>query len=135
MDRSTLHFVGLFLGMCVFFAGVGVWFVTADQDWTYYFEEESDTAPRHFDGEFATYGELTPREREIVDRAIDGERFGFEDEAQVPPEMVGRNGTYYLFYSAMHYDWLNPMTFVPTLTAIGGAAIMAEAARRDVTGY
>lgn len=132
LDRSTLHFVMLFVGICVAFVGVGGWFALHDTDYGYSYDRASDTFPQHADGTTEYYDQLEANQRAAVDRAMAGETLRYETEEDVPPAVVRKNETYHAFDKWAYFDWLNPVTLGPTLVGLLGVGITVEAARRDI---
>ncbi|WP_255196091.1 hypothetical protein [Halorarius litoreus] len=132
ISRSTLHFVGVFLGMCVVMAGTMGFLAFHDTDWNYnYDHNEGDTYPRTA-GTVEYYEQLSPEKQRIVDRAMAGERFTFETEEPVPPAVVKRNGSYHIFNRFTSFDFFDPGTGVPALLSLGGVALVAVSARADL---
>lgn len=131
VNDSTKHFVLFFLGACIMLAGAGGFFALQDQDWHYTFDGTEEESPRH-EGNVHYYGTLSAEQREIVDRAIDGEQVTFETAEPVPPAVVRKNDTYYVFDRFTAFDFGDLGTSAPVLVGLGGVAIMGAAARRDV---
>lgn len=131
VSDSTKHFALFMLGACVMLAGAAAFFGLHDQDWNYTFDRAEEEFP-HNEGNVVFYDTLPPEERETVDRAIDGERVTFEDGGRVPPTVVKKNGTYYVFNRFTTMDFNNPGTTVPILVGLTGTAVVVDAARRDV---
>lgn len=131
IDRSTLHFVGVFLGMCVVMAGVGGFLALHDEDWKYSYDRAEDRYPRN-EGSVEYYEQLSPEKQQTVDRAMDGERFTFETEKGVPPAIVKKNGTYHVFNRHTAFDFLHPTTGGSVLVSLTGGAMVVLSARADV---
>lgn len=131
VSDSTKHFALFVLGACVMLAGAGAFFGLHDQDWNYTFDRAEEAFP-HNEGNVVFYDTLPPEQREIVDRAIDGERVTFEDDRGIPPSVVKKNGTYYVFDRFSTMDFWDPGTTGPILVGLTGMAVVVDAARRDV---
>jgi hypothetical protein len=132
IDRSTLHFLGVFLGMSVVLAGVAGFFALHDTDWRYSY----DRPEQQWEGDHTTgtsyYDQLSSDEQRVVDRAIGGETFRFETEDPVPPKVVKKNGTYHVFDRHTVFDFLDPGTSGPALVSLAGGAVVVLSVRADV---
>jgi hypothetical protein len=128
---STRTFIGFFIGVCVMFAGVGMWFAIADQDYQYIYEESTEEQPR-YSGTLGYYSSLSEAEQSMVDRALAGEAPRAESRGTVPPEVVKKDGTYYVFRKYSYYDWLDPRTGGSLVVSLLGFLGVVAAARKDV---
>lgn len=131
ISRSTLHFLGVFVGMCVVMAGVGGFLALHDEDWQYSYDRAEDQYPRN-EGNTNFYDQLPPEQRTTVDRAMAGETITFETEEGVPPAVVKRNGTYHVFNRHTVFDFLDPGTGLSALVALSGGGLVVLSARADV---
>lgn len=131
IDRSTLHFIGVFLGMSVLLAGVGGFLALHDEDWRYSYDHSSEVWEDRNTGT-AYYDQLPPEKQRTVDRAMDGETFTFETEEPVPPGVVKRNGTYYVFNRYTVFDFLNPPTGGSVLVSLLGFGLTVVSVRADI---
>ena len=131
IDRSTLHFVGVFLGMCLVLAGIGGFLALHDEDWRYSYDRAEDRYPRN-EGTVEYYEQLSPEKQQTVDRAMDGERFTFETEDPVPPAIVKKNGTYYVFNRHTVFDFLHPQTGGSVLVSLAGGVVVVGSVRADI---
>lgn len=131
VSDSTKHFALFLVGACVMLAGAGAFFGLHDQDWNYAFDRAEEEYPRN-EGDLGYYEDLPPEQREIVDRAIDGERVTFEDDGSIPPGVVRKDDTYYVFDTFTTMDFGHPGTTGPILVGLAGTAVVVDAARRDV---
>lgn len=131
IDRSTLHFLGVFIGLCVVMAGVGGFFALHDQDWRYSYDHSEDDWEGQQTGT-AYYDQLAPEQRRIVDRAMAGETFTFETAEPVPPATIKQNGTYHVFNRHTVFDFLHPGTGGPILVSLAGLGLVVVSARADI---
>lgn len=131
MDSSWKRFVLLFLGASIMLAGVGTWFALADEDYQYRFVRSEERYPQH-EGNLGYYDSLSPEERAVVDRAMAGETPRLESRANLPPNVVERDGEYLVFRGYSHYDWTNPRTLGPTGVGLLGLGMVVLAVRSDV---
>lgn len=142
--RSTLHFLLVFLGVSVLLAGAVMWVGLRDYDHHYAFEGTYDTIPEKWNErtnpvqraeyreEYAAYDELDDRERRIFHGAIDdGRRYSFQSQAEVPPTLVEKDGTFYLFDYHRSFDWTDPGMAGATATLLAGFWIAFEGVRRE----
>ena len=131
MDSSWKQFVLLFLGASVMLAGVASWFALADEDYQYRFVRSEERYPQH-EGNLGYYDSLSPEERAVVDRAMAGETPRLESRANLPPNVIERDGEYLVFRGYSHYDWTNPRTLGPTGVGLLGLGMVVLAVRSDV---
>lgn len=141
--RPTLHFLMVFIGLFIFFAGGALWFGFADHDHHYEYNGAYDHQPEEWDQnnaidprtnvyeDWVEYDELTPRDERIFQQARDGKEFVFQSFEDVPPTLVTRDGTYYLFDYYQTFDWSDPRTSGPALTVLLGFMIVFEGIRRE----
>jgi hypothetical protein len=142
--RSTLHFLLVLLGVCLLLAGTVMGVGLRDYDHHYAFEETSETIPddwneatnpmqgAEYDEQYAPYDELDDRERRIFEAAVeDGKRYTFQSQAQLPPTLVEKDGTYYVFAYTRSFDWTDPGMAGATLTLFGGFWLAFEGIRRE----
>lgn len=142
--RSTLHFLMVFVGVAILLAGAVMWVGVRDYDHHYSFDRTADRIPDDwndntnpmaqagYDEEYAAYGELTDRHRDIFDRAVEDDRsYVFQSQSEVPPTLVRKDGTYYVFTYKRTFDWTDPGMAAATLTVIGGFMLSFEGIRRE----
>ena len=123
-------FVLLFVGTCVALGGAAGFVVAADYDHHYHYSESLTESPP---GAYSVpYDELSPENRRTVDRAVEGYRFTFEEESQVPPQIVRKDGEYLRFVYTRTFDWTDPRTFGPAGLAVTGLAMAVHAVRLDI---
>lgn len=128
---SSIRLVLLVLGICVLLASVPLWLAMADYDYHYSFERERSDIT--FQQELVTtpYDQLSPETQRVVDAAIAGETFNFEDGTMDLPGFVSRGGTYYQFDARRAIDWLYPGSFVPILIGFVGLWLAVEAIQHE----
>ena len=131
MDSSWKQFALLFLGASVMLAGVAGWLALADKDYQYRFVRSEERFPQH-EGELGYYDSLGPEERAVVDRAMAGETPRLESRANLPPNVINRDGEYLVFRGYSHYDWTNPRTFGSAGVGLLGLGMLLLAVRSDV---
>jgi len=131
MDSSWTQFVLLLLGVSVMFAGAGGWFALADRDYQYRYVGTEDRFPQH-EGNLGYYDSLSPEERTVVDRAMNGETPRLESRSNLPAEVIKRDGEYLVFRGYAYYDWVNPRTFGPTGVGLLGLGMVVLAVRGDI---
>lgn len=142
--RSTLHFLMVFVGVIILLAGAVMWIGIRDYDHHYEFDRTADTIPddwndqtnpmaqAEYQQEYAPYGELDDRQRRIFDRAVeDGRDYTFQSPGEVPPTLVRKDATYYVFTYNRSFDWTDPGMATATLTMIGGFMLSFEGIRRE----
>lgn len=129
---KTLHFVMLFVGMCVVFASVGGFLMFRDYTYRYSLSDQSDTYPLHSDEHFANYEDLSPAKQRIVDGAIGGKAYTFSSSDRRPPGIVRKGDTYYLFSTLRSFDWFDPGVWVSTIVFFVGWGLAIEGVRRDI---
>ncbi len=97
--------------------GGGGFFAVADQD---YRLRHTDTTVSIVQDERARdFERLTPRQRQIFEKAGESAAYVSDDPFEFP-DRVQRNDTYYDFEYTSAYDWTNPRTAVPAFTFLGG---------------
>jgi hypothetical protein len=131
MDSSWTRFALLFLGVSVMLAGAAGWLALADKDYQYRYVGTEDRQPRH-EGSLGYYDSLSDAERSVVDRAMAGEAPRLESRANLPPEVIERDGEYLVFRGYAYYDWTNPRTAGPTGVGLLGLGMVVLAVRSDV---
>ncbi|MFC6942268.1 hypothetical protein ACFQE8_20195 [Salinirubellus sp. GCM10025818] len=112
-------------------AGVAGWFALADRDYQYRYVETEDRYPR-YEGDLGYYDSLSPGERAVVDRAMAGGTPRLESRANLPPDVIERDGDYLVFRGYSYFDWTNPRTFGPTGIGLLGFGMVVLAVRKDV---
>lgn len=130
MARSFLTFCLFVLGICVAFAGVLYWVGELDYDHHYELEATYDELPPH-EGGYRYYSSLSPEKQGIVDGAIDGTFYTFEDASKVPPDLIRRGDTYYVFEYRTSFDWTDPGMATGTGVFVAGGMMVLEAIRRE----
>ena len=132
-NSSSLRFILMFFGICILLGSVAVWFGIADFDYQFSFDEEQQANELSFREETRTdpYDQLQPETRKIVDQALNGQEFSFENDEKQLPKRVSRGGTYYVFNSRRTIDWINPATFGPILLGILGFWLTIEAIQHE----
>lgn len=129
-DRRSLYFALFFVGVCVLLAGTGAWVALADKDYTYEYDRVEDDLPDN-EGQLQYYDSLSDEQRADFRAARDGSVQRYERREAAPREVILKDGRYYVFTLEAHFDWLDPRTGGPTLTALLGLGIVVFAARRD----
>ena len=132
-NSSSLRFILMFLGICILLGSVAVWFGVADFDHQYSFDREQPPSEISFREETRTdpYDQLQPETRRIVDQALNGREFTFEDGEKQLPTRIRRGNTYYEFISKRTLDYTNPATFGPILLGIFGLYLVIEAIQHE----
>ena len=131
MGSSWKQFALLVLGASVMLAGVAGWFAMADKDYQYRFVRSEERQPTHA-GSLGYYDSLDPQERQLVDRAMAGETPRLERRADLPPDVIERDGEYLVFRGYSYYDWVDPRTLGPTGVGLLGLGMLVLAVRGDV---
>lgn len=129
--HSTLRFALLFVGVCVMLGSVALWFGTADFDYHYGFDGQIDDVSFQQEIRTTPYGQLSPDTKRIVDRAVQGRSFTFENGEMSLPTLVSHGGTYYRFDARRVVDWLNPGSVVPVLSGLMGLWATIEAVQHE----
>lgn len=131
VDRSWLYFAMLFVGACILFTSIGLWFAHADKDYHFSYSHTRDDPPRYKVVDY--YDQLSPEQQEMFHRAVeDGTSYGLEGPEKLPDgEVIRYQEKYYVFDMYAYYDWLDPWTAGSTLTGLFGLGVMVDAARRD----
>lgn len=121
----------MILGICVLLGSAPLWLGTADFD--YHFSYEGQVADPTFEQELDTtpYRQLDAETRRIVDNALDGRSYDFEDGTRSLPQYVSRDGTFYGFDSRRAVDWANPGSSVPVVTGLAGLWLVFEAVQHE----
>jgi hypothetical protein len=136
--RSTLRFVVFIVAIMLFLVGGATWVVAADQDYSIAYEEVEDEVPGRAQGEqwdVGTYETLDEQQKADFQRAVDGEVVTYETEDKVWPEVIEKDGRYYVFNTGGHFDWFDPATFGPILASISGLVATIWVARDEYRSY
>jgi hypothetical protein len=128
---STKLFALLAVGVIIAMASVGLFLAGADSDYKFAISETADSPPDDMVVTITPYDGLSDRQRQIFDRAVEGETVRFEESSPMP-RIVERDGTYYISEAPRYYDWTNPRTFGPLILFLVGAAISVQAVRMDI---
>ena len=128
---SGLRFTLMLLGVCVMLASVAVWFGAADFDYHFSYDRQLDTPSFDQKSHASPYQQLDPDKKRVVDAALDGKTFDFEDDTTDLPSVVSRGGTYYKFDSRRAVDWTYPGSFGPVLALIAGFWLVFEAVQHE----
>ena len=142
--RSTLHFLLMFFGVCILLAGAIMWVGLRDYDHHYAFEGEYDQMPdkwndknspsarAEYDEKYASFQELSERQRGMFEQAVDrGEQFTFQSQGEVPPTLIRKGETYYMFTYHKTFDWTDSGMGGATLLLFGGFWLTFEGIRRE----
>jgi hypothetical protein len=129
--HSTLRFSLMLLGVCVMLASAPLWLGMSDFD--YHFSYEGQVEDPNFQQELETtpYRQLDAGTKRIVDTALDGRSYTFEDDTRSLPSYVSRGGTFYAFDSRRAIDWTYPGTLVPILAGLAGLWMVFEAVQHE----
>ena len=102
-------------------------------DHDYHFSYEGQVDEVSFEQELRTssYGQLPAEKQRIVDSAIDGRTFDFEDGGRSLPAFVRRGDVYHQFDSRRAIDWTNPGSFVPIAVGVVGVLIVIEVIQQE----
>ena len=128
---SGLRFALMLLGVCVLLGSAPVWLTTADFDYHYSYERTVENPTFRQETQTSPYRQLTSEEKRVVDAAIDGKTFSFEDDSTTFPPYVSRGGTTYQFDARRAIDWTNPGSFVPILVGVVGLWLTIEAVQHE----
>ncbi|GAA0470974.1 hypothetical protein MUK72_07485 [Halococcus dombrowskii] len=128
---SSLRFLLMLLGVCVLLASGPIWLGTADFDYQFGYNGQVDELSFQQQTQTTPYRQLDAGTKRIVDNAIDGQSYSFEDDTRSLPKYVSRDGTFYGFTSRRAIDWANPGSFVPILTALAGFWLIFEAVQHE----
>ena len=128
---SSLRLLLMVLGVCVLLASGPIWLGTADFDYRFSYDGQVEEPSFEQKTQTTPYRQLDPGTRRIVDNAIDGKSYGFEDDTRSLPQYVSRGGTFYGFTSRRAVDWENPGSFGPVLTALVGFWLVFEAVQHE----
>jgi hypothetical protein len=129
--RSGLRFMLFFLAVSVMLASVPLWLIMADYDYHFAFEGQQDKISFKQKQQTPSYSHLSANKQRIVDAAIDGQSFTFEDDTKTFPEFVYRGGTYYQFDSYRVIDWTYPGTIGPIVVGLVGLWLTVEAVQHE----
>ena len=124
----------VFLGIVVLLGSVPAWLVMVDDD--YHFSYEGQVGEVSFEQELRTspYGQLSAEKQRIVDSAVNGRTFDFEDGGRSLPAFVRRGDVYHQFDSRRAIDWTNPGSFVPIAVGVVGVLILSDRNTRISNG-
>lgn len=128
---STLRFALMALGICVLLASAPLWLGTADFDYHYSYKGQIEDLSFQQETETTPYRQLDPGTKRIVDSAIDGQSYDFEDDTRDLPKFVSRGETYYSFDARRAIDWAYPGTFAPLLAGLVGFWMVFEAVQHE----
>lgn len=127
------NFLVAYLAVFLIFGGAAGFFGFHDKVYHYDFREAQADAPERMG--VTTYEVLSAEHKELVDKAITGERLVnvAEERSDLPGEpVVRKDGTYYVFNTYATFDWLDQNTLIP-LGIFGLGLYMAIfAIRRDL---
>lgn len=142
--RSTLHFLMVFVGAMILLGGAAMGVGLRDYDHHYSFDRTADSIPddwndntnpmaqAEYNEQYANYSELTDRQREIFHAAVDdGKSFTFQSSSKVPPTLISKEGTYYVFTYNRSFDWTDPGMAGATATVLAGFLLAFEGIRRE----
>jgi hypothetical protein len=129
--RSGLRFVVFFLAVSVMLASVPLWVGMADYDYHFAYEGQQDDISLNQKMQTPSYSDLSANKQRIVDAAIDGQSFTFEDDTKTLPEFVYRDGTYYQFDSYQVIDWTHPRTLGAMVVGLVGLWLTIEAVQHE----
>lgn len=132
LQRSSgLRFVLMLLGVCVVLGSVPLWLGAADFDYHYSFERTVEDPGFRQEMQTSPYRQLSLDEKRIVDAAINGNTFNFEDDTKDLPKYVSRGETYYKFSARRVVDWTYPGSFAPILVGIVGLWVTIETIQHE----
>ena len=142
--RSTLHFLMVFFGAMILLGGVVMGVGFRDYDHHYSFDRTADTIPddwneqnnpmgqAEYSEQYANYTDLTDRQREIFKAAVeDRKHYTFQSQAELPPTLIDKDGTYYVFTYNRSFDWTDPGWAGSVVTFLGGVLFAFEGIRRE----
>lgn len=142
--RSTLHFLLVFVGVMILLAGVVMGVGLRDYDHHYSFDRTAESIPDDwndqtnpmaqagYNEQYATHEELTDRQQRVFRAAVeDGRNYVFQSEAEIPPTLVERGDTYYVFSYNRSFDWTDPGMAGAVLLSLGGFWLSFEGIRRE----
>jgi hypothetical protein len=132
-SSSTLRFILMVLGVCILLGSVAAWVGIADFDSQYSFvgDHQSNDLPFRERVKADPYDQLESDTRNIVDKALNGKEFTFEDDRKQLPKYVTQGNTYHEFNYRRTIDWTNPRTFGPILLGILGFWLTIEAIQHE----
>lgn len=142
--RSTLHFLMVFVGAMILLGGVVMGVGFRDYDHHYSFDRTADTIPddwneqnnpmaqAEYSEQYANYTDLTDRQRGIFQAAVEnGKSYTFQSQAELPPTLISKEGTYYVFTYNRSFDWTDLGMASATATILGGFLLAFEGIRRE----
>ena len=129
--RSGLRFVVFFLAVSVMLASVPLWVVMADYDYHFAYEGQQENISFNQKMQTSSYSHLSANKQRIVDAAIDGQSFTFEDATKTFPEFVYRGGTYYQFDTHRAIDWTHPGTLGAMVVGLVGLWLTIESVQHE----
>ena len=128
---STLRYSLMFLGVCAMLASAPLWLGTADFDYHFSYEGQIDELSFQQELETTPYDQLDSETKSIVDNALDGRSYDFEDDTRSLPNYVSRGDTYYAFDAQRAIDWTYPGTLAPILAGLAGLWLVFEAVQHE----
>ena len=131
-ESVTLRFLLLFFPRIVVLLGsVPAWLVMVDHDYHFSYEGQVDEVSFEQELRTSSYGQLPAEKQRIVDSAIDGRTFDFEDGGRSLPAFVRRGDVYHQFDAGRAIDWTNPGSVVPIAVGVVGVLIVIEAIQQE----
>jgi hypothetical protein len=132
LQRSSgLRFALLFLGICVLLASVPLWFGMADFDYHFSYDRTLRDPSFYQQTQTSPYGQLLDENKRVVDAALAGKTFEFEDDTKNLPEIVRKDGVYRKFNARRTIDWTYPGTLGPTVLGFMGLWIIIESIQHE----
>jgi hypothetical protein len=128
---SGLRFVLMLLGVCLLLTSVPLWLAVADYDYHFSYDRELENPSFYQEIHTSPYEQLAREKKRIVDAALGGERFDFEDDTKDLPAVVRKNGVYHKFASYRAIDWLYPGTLGSILLGFVGLWLTIEAVQHE----
>lgn len=135
--REWLHFGMLFLGFVLFFPATLSGLAAVEYEIAL---EETATDGGEVSEEMDRYGVarydgLSSEHRRIVDGAVEGERYRFDDDETVAiawgdGRVVSRDGQYHVIPRETNVDWTSTNGLLALAFGVGGVALIVESIRR-----
>lgn len=132
---NNWHFLLIFVGFVLVVAGTMVGVGALEYEVKQI--DTADVAPKNVQG-FVDYEDLEGRQKEIVDRAIAGERVVVRAEGDLPGTKqrkgnlgVHKGDTYHILTRHLFFNWRNKFGMAALALWFAGLAAMLEAIRRD----
>ena len=129
--RSTLRFALMFVGVCAMLASVPLWLGMADFDYHYSYAGQIENPSFYQKTETTPYRQLDSETRRIVDSAMNGRSYTFEDDTRTLPPLVSRGDTYHEFDARRVIDWTYSGTFAPIALGLVGFWLVFEAVQHE----